>query len=324
MPVRGFQRNYPGLDSTRYPGAVPDLNEILEDADLVLVHEWNPPGLIRSLGSHRRAHGGYRLYFHDTHHRAVSAPDEMAGYDLSGFDGALVFGRVLRQVYLENGWAGQVWVWHEAADTRLFQPPPEWDETAWEKRPGDLVWVGNWGDGERTEQLREFLADPCKRLGLTARVYGVRYPRAALSELSRAGIRYRGWVPNYRVPALFGSHRATVHIPRSQYVTDLPGIPTIRVFEALACGIPLVVSPWEDCENLFTPGEDFLVAENGGEMAGHLRRVLGDPEFAMSMARRGRRTILERHTCAHRVDQLLDLVSRPGREISRTTAGEAS
>jgi spore maturation protein CgeB len=40
----------------------------------------------------------------------------------------------------------------------------------------------------------------------------------------------------------------------------LPGIPTIRVFEALACGIPLVSAPWDDSEHLFRPGEDFLVA----------------------------------------------------------------
>ena len=62
----------------------------------------------------------------------------------------------------------------------------------------------------------------------------------------------------------------TVHVPRRPYATALPGVPTIRIFEALACGIPLVSAPWSDCENLFTPGEDFLFASNGKEMRKHL------------------------------------------------------
>ena len=40
-----------------------------------------------------------------------------------------------------------------------------------------------------------------------------------------------------------GRFKATVHVPRRPYVKALPGIPTIRVFEALACGIPLDLFP---------------------------------------------------------------------------------
>jgi spore maturation protein CgeB len=88
-------------------------------------------------------------------------------------------------------------------------------------------------------------------------------------------------------------------------VEALPGIPTIRPFEALACGIPLISAPWDDTEGLFTPGEDFLVAKSGEEMKRRLRDVLHDPDLARHLSERGRRTILERHTCAHRVDELL-------------------
>jgi spore maturation protein CgeB len=85
----------------------------------------------------------------------------------------------------------------------------------------------------------------------------------------------------------------------------LPGIPTIRPFEALACGLPLVTAPWTDAENLFTPGRDFLVARNGREMKRHLRDLLQDEAMAREIAQHGRNTILKRHTCAHRVDELL-------------------
>src|SRR5918999_1106607 len=84
--------------------------------------------------------------------------------------------------------------------------------------------------------------------------------------MTSAGIRYCGWLPNYKVPEVFARSRVTLHIPRRPYVRELPGIPTIRPFEALACGVPLICSPWRDTEKLFTAGSDFLIAHNGDEM----------------------------------------------------------
>src|SRR5690606_22364014 len=139
-------------------------------------------------------------------------------------------------------------------------------------------------------------------LDLSANVHGVRYPEHALAALDRAGISYRGWIPNAAVPAEFARHRVTVHIPRRPYVESLPGIPTIRMFEALACGIPLISAPWDDAEALFRPGRDFLFARSGTEMARLLRDVLNDPALARSLASHGVETIQKHHTCGHRVD----------------------
>ena len=172
---------------------------------------------------------------------------------------------------------------------------------------GDVVWIGNWGDEERTAELHEFLLGPVQELGLKARVYGVRYPEHARKALADAGIEYSGWLPNYRAPKVFARYRATVHVPRRPYVEALPGIPTIRPFEALACGIPLVCAPWDDAEHLFTPGQDYLVAQNGAEMKAHLQHLLSDEAAAEVLARHGLETIKARHTCAHRVDELLEI-----------------
>jgi spore maturation protein CgeB len=119
---------------------------------------------------------------------------------------------------------------------------------AGEPREGDLVWIGNWGDDERAAELEEFLVGPVQALGLKATVHGVRYPAHALARLQAAGLRYAGWLPNHEAPRVFAGHRVTVHVPRRPYVEALPGIPTIRVFEALACGIALVSAPWRDAE----------------------------------------------------------------------------
>ena len=291
-----YLRHYPGLVSETYT-EVPSL----EGVDVALVHEWSDPGVVKALGERK---GGTRLLFHDTHHRAASAADEMARYDLSRYDGVLAFGDVIRRLYLANGWAKRAFTWHEAADPRVFRPMPE---VAKER---DLVWVGNWGDGERERELGEFLLNPVRRLGLKARVHGVRYPDHALAALKEAGIEYAGSIANHDAPRAFAEARATVHVPRGPYVKALPGIPTIRVFEALASGIPLVSAPWNDAEDLFTPGEDYLVAEDGPAMERHLERLMDDPGFAADLAARGRATVLARHTCAHRVDELLRIIER--------------
>jgi spore maturation protein CgeB len=280
---------------------------VLADAGLVLVHEWNDHALVAEIGAHRARSGrGYRLFFHDTHHRSVSEPDLMAKYELRHYDGVLTFGRIIRDTYLDNGWAARAWTWHEAADVRVFVPRPH------TKREGDLVWIGNWGDEERTAELEEFLIEPVKRLKLRARIYGVRYPPHALQRLADAGIEYGGWLPNYCVPDVFAGYSVTVHVPRRPYVRALPGVPTIRMFEALACGIPLVSAPWDDAEGNFERGRDYLAVRDGEEMTAALDCLLNDQRLARELGEHGRRTILARHTCAHRVDELLNIVRELG------------
>jgi spore maturation protein CgeB len=292
-----IQKYYPGIQTNFYDLATLDLDRSLEGADLVLVHEWNDHELVKRIGQHRRRNH-YRLLFHDTHHRAVTEKASMAAYDLTHYDGVLAFGEVIRQIYLQEKWTSKAWTWHEAADDNVFYPRTR---NGYE---GDLVWIGNWGDEERTAELHEFLINPVKELGLKAKIYGVRYPDHALQALADAGIAYGGWLPNYQAPEVFAKYKVTVHVPRRPYVQALPGIPTIRPFEALSCGIPLISAPWLDAENLFNPGRDFLVAHNGTEMRQHLKTVLQDQRRATDLVRNGLKAINRRHTCAHRVSQL--------------------
>jgi spore maturation protein CgeB len=304
QPLQRFRALYPNLTSFRYHLNSLDLSSVVESADVVLVHEWNDARLINRLGELRAAGKSFRLYFHDTHHRAVTDSAAINSLDLAAFDGVLAYGQVLRELYLESGRIRRAWVWHEGADPRVFYP---WPRARFE---GDLVWIGNWGDGERAEELREFLIEPVRALGLRARVYGVRYPASALQMLADAGIEYAGWLPNFEVPQVFARFRLTIHVPRRPYVKALPGIPTIRVFEALACGIPLVCAPWEDAENLFRQGRDFLVARTGKEMRRHLKLLLADQGKGRALAESGLDQIRARHTCAHRVNELLGIINQ--------------
>lgn len=312
--LAGYRDAYPQLGSLPYTLGELDLDVALAGADLVLVHEWNDHELVGRIGWHRHTKGDYVLLFHDTHHRSATEPKAMAAYDLRGYDGVLAFGEVIQKLYLKKRWAKRAWVWHEAADPRVFKPIED------TKKEGDLVWIGNWGDEERTEELHEFLLRPVSELGLKAKVYGVRYPDHAKKALKAAGIEYDGWLPNYKAPEVFAKYRLTVHVPRRPYVRALPGIPTIRVFEALSCGIPLISAPWHDSERLFKPGVDFLVARNGREMMRQMNYLLSHPEDAERIAERGKNTVLSRHTCSHRVDELLGIVRQVQAQRERTHA----
>ena len=300
-----FRRHYPDLHSHSF-GPDFDPAEACGDADLVIVHEWNEPALVAALGRARKAGGRFTLLFHDTHHRAVSDPEAIRAFDLDGYDGVLAFGETLATVYRRWGWGDRVFVWHEAADTHVFRPP------AVEGTREGLVWIGNWGDGERSGELEHFLFGPARRLGLPLDVFGVRYPEDALGTLRRYAAQYRGWLPNAAAPEVFARHMATVHVPRRFYVELLPGIPTIRVFEALACGIPLVSAPWDDDEGLFTVGQDFLMARSGGEMERHLGALRHDAELRAALTAHGLATVKARHTCAHRVDELMGVLDKLG------------
>lgn len=304
--VEAFRAVYPTLHIETYDPQTLNVDAVLEGADLVIVHEWSDHALVAQIGARRKQGGDFKLLFHDTHHRAVSMPEQMAAYDLSGYDGVLAFGNVIRDLYQQNGWTKRAWTWHEAADTRVFKPL---EVGGAESKTGDLVWIGNWGDDERTRELHEFLIRPVAELGLKAQIFGVRYPETAQQSLREAGIEYRGYLPNFRAPETFARFTLTVHVPRRPYVESLPGIPTIRPFEALACGIPLICAPWNDAEHLFRPGTDFLVAQNGDQMKTHICAVMDDADLRQSLIDHGLETIRARHTCAHRVDELLSIVA---------------
>jgi spore maturation protein CgeB len=296
-----YRTAYPALRPELYDEATIDLDAATDGADLVLVHEWTAPALIARIGVHRRR-GRYTLLFHDTHHRSVSSPHELGGLALDDYDGVLAFGETVRERYVRAGWSRRAWTWHEAADIRVFRPQPG------PQQPDDLVFIGNWGDDERTRELAAFLFEPARALGLGGHVHGVRYPEAGLAAVADAGLAYAGYAPNHHAPAIFSRHRVTVHVPRGPYARQLAGVPTIRMFEALACGIPLVSAPWFDVEGLFRAGVDHLMARDTRGMIDHLRALLHEPGLAAGLARAGLETIASRHTCDHRAAELVAIV----------------
>jgi spore maturation protein CgeB len=302
--IDGFRNAYPELDIRFYQSSEASFPEFLEAelkvVDMVLIHEWNDPFVVNSILALKKK-CGFKGLLHDSHHRAYTRAGEMLKFDLHLLDGVLAFGEAIRRIYADGFGVPNTWTFHEAADVEHFKPMPQ-------SREIDIVWIGNWGDEERTQELEEFLIEPAASMPeLMTVVHGVRYPEDAIARLTAAGIEYRGYLPNLLSPAVYASSGVTVHVPRRQYANGLGGIPTIRVFEALACGVPLVCAPWNDEEHLFQPGQDFLVAKNGQEMKETLNALLHDAAARRELAEQGMKTIRERHTCAHRAQQLISI-----------------
>jgi spore maturation protein CgeB len=276
------------------------LKKELDGADVVMIHEWNSPEVVAAILK-LKDRLRFRALFHDTHHRAYTSPQEILRLPLNQFDGVLAFGDAIRRIYIEGFGIKRAWTFHEAADIERFFPLAASKDT-------DVVWIGNWGDGERTRELEEFLVAPATVLrDVTFAVHGVRYPRAALAQLAGSHIEYRGYLPNLRAPQMYARSRISLHVPRRFYANGLSGVPTIRVFEALAAGSPLVCAPWCDAEGLFRPGQDYLCVSDSEAMISALRSLLRDDAARQQLANSGLETVRSRHTCAHRAEQLLEI-----------------
>ena len=297
-----FRRQFPELDVRFYErsGNLQEtLRQELHGAEVVIIHEWNDPALANQILALKKVFG-FRALLHDTHHRAYTNAGEILRFPLHLFDGVLAFGEAVTRIYLGGFGMPRAWTFHEGADVRHFQPQPEATDI-------DVLWIGNWGDEERTRELMEFLVKPLEGLsGVRAVAHGVRYPVEAQRVLAETGIEYRGYLPNLIAPAVYGRSAVSLHVPRRHYTNGLSGVPTIRVFEALACGATLVCSPWTDAEQLFRP-DDYIVVNSGEEMRKTIHWLLCDDTARRQVGARGRETVMRRHTCFHRARQLVEI-----------------
>ncbi len=306
--VDQFRALYPELDVQFYTqeGFEEFAARELRGADVLMVHEWNTPKVVNTIVGLKRQLG-FVTFFHDTHHRAYTRAHEILRFHLHLFDGVLAFGDAIRRIYADGFGVPRVWTFHEAADIETFYPRPA-------EKDVDVLWIGNWGDEERSRELEEFLIGPAAARPKRRFVaHGVRYPEHGLRLLEEAGIEFRGYLPNLQAPLAYAESRLAIHVPRRQYANGLSGIPTIRVFEGLACGIPLLCAPWSDAEGLFRPGQDYLCAGDGTAMKAEIEHLLKDDSARHQLSRNGMETIRKAHTCAHRAQQLLEICEELGR-----------
>jgi len=114
-------------------------------------------------------------------------------------------------------------------------------------------------------------------------------------------------------PAFYGSSRLTLNLTRGA-MAKMGFCPSARLFEAAACGVPVISDDWRGIDAFFTPGDEILVARDTDDVLAMLEL---SPEALSAIARSARERVLAEHTAAHRARELIELVRAiPARRAS--------
>ena len=171
----------------------------------------------------------------------------------------------------------------------------------------ELSYLGTYA-ADRQVALQSLFIEPAGlRPGLTFLIGGAQYP----ADFPWTGnIRFVRHMPPAEHPAFFSSSRLTLSVTRKAMV-DNGHCPSGRLFEAAACGTPLLSDWWEGLDDFFAPGREILVARSTAEALAALD--LDDAQLAR-IARDARERVLAQHTSEHRaaeLERLLEQASAP-------------
>jgi spore maturation protein CgeB len=108
-------------------------------------------------------------------------------------------------------------------------------------------------------------------------------------------------LPPHQHRAFYNAQRYTLNVTRRDMIRA-GWSPSVRLFEAAACGTPIISDYWDGLEDFFEPGRDILVARRSGDVAAYLHDLTEDDRVAIGARARGR--VLARHTARHRVEEL--------------------
>jgi len=233
------------------------------------------------------------------------AVDYLPAQGLGGFDLVLSYtgGRALRALSIRLG-ARKVAPLYGFVDPEAHCPSSP-DPTF----IADLSYLGTYAK-DRQPRLSEFLLKPARLLPERRfLIGGAMYPKDFPWEPNIYFVRH---VPPELHPAFFASSRLTLNITRAA-MAAYGWCPSGRLFEAAACGTPLLSDVWEGLDSFFTPDEEILFARTADDVLAALDRT---PAELARMARRARERVLSEHTAAHRALEIEQLFSHAATPVA--------
>jgi spore maturation protein CgeB len=183
-----------------------------------------------------------------------------------------------------------------SVDPEVHHPaPPE------ERFRGDLSYLGTYAP-DRQATLDSLLLEPARRRpDLRFVIGGPQYPG---SFPWTANIFFIPHVPPAEHPAFYSSSRLSLSVTRGP-MAAMGYCPSGRLFEAAACGVPILSDDWEGLDYFFEPGLEILIARTTGHVMDALAR---SPEDLARIARAGRDRVLAAHTADRRALDLENLL----------------
>ena len=183
----------------------------------------------------------------------------------------------------------------------------------------DLSYLGTYAE-DRQASLERLFIEPARRLsGKRFLIGGSKYP----GEFPWTdNIFYVMHVPPPVHPAFYCSSALTLNITR-RAMAEMGYCPSGRLFEAAACGVPIVSDEWEGLERFFNPGAEIITARTTREV---INALAMPREQLARIARAARERILDEHTAKQRAEELeasLDAACRPVAEIGPSFASQS-
>jgi spore maturation protein CgeB len=198
------------------------------------------------------------------------------------------------------------------------------DEKQYHPRPPgkrfacDLSYMGTYAP-DRQPKIEKLLCEPARQLPNSKFIVaGPQYPKpvrwpANVKRIIHLNAR---WHPHF-----YSSSRITLNVTRRDMV--LAGYsPSVRLFEAAACGATIASDNWPGLDTFFAPGEEILLPTCAADVVHYLRDLSNDELRAIG--RRAAERVLAEHTSAHRARELEDLISSVTTRQPITTTARAS
>jgi spore maturation protein CgeB len=178
-----------------------------------------------------------------------------------------------------------------AVDTDVHAPQTR--EPRW-----TLGYLGTYSQ-DRQAKLSRLLFEPARQMPECPFVVaGPQYP----ADIDwPQNVERREHVPPHEHAGFYSAQRYTLNVTRDD-MTSRGFSPSVRLFEAAACGVPLISDSWEGLETFFEPDEEILIARNSRDVVGILRDLPEERRLAIAAA--ARRRILRSHTSDHRAKEL--------------------
>jgi spore maturation protein CgeB len=177
------------------------------------------------------------------------------------------------------------------ADPSLYRPLDE--EERWL-----LGYIGTYS-AERQPAVDELLVEPARRLADAAFVVaGPQYPPELEWPANVARIEH---VAPAEHPRFYARQRFTLNLTRPAMVRA-GWSPSVRLFEAAACGVPAISDAWAGIDHFFRPGAEIVVAESAADVVETLEQV--SPDEARAIGAAARRRVLAEHTPERRAEEL--------------------
>jgi spore maturation protein CgeB len=319
-PYYASQRDLPYLEGCwldvygAWDEVLPRVHRELADADVVMTTSYCPDAVAVAdvmLGSRARLKVFYDLDTPVTLSRLSSG--EPVAYlgpgGLADFDLVLSYtgGRALDELRVRLG-ARRVAPLYGHVDPATHHPVPPSSRYV-----SDLSYLGTYA-GDRQAALEELFIEPARRLP-ERRFFigGAQYPQ---DFPWTANIHFARHVPPPEHPAFFCSSRLTLNVTR-RAMAEMGHCPSGRLFEAAACGCPLLSDWWEGLDHFYQPGTEILITRSAADTVDALQ--LSDAELRR-IADAGRERTWAEHTSERRARDLEDLLH----DALTTTPGAAT